>query len=203
MKYASEFGSDDFIPHFIYCGEFQYHFGNRDQMSPPYFNAKEIILTRMRNYKVRSAIATELYLRRHNLISKEEVKKQYILADQEDVKILKNDVHFRTEISVNDDLESYYINLHDSNRKLTEERFYSFLTQKLTAEELKLLDRREKKFMDTFMDYGDSFAIRDRKYGLIKFNYNMEQIKKSKHSHSKFVRSKGSRLTYTLQTNEE
>ena len=157
----------------------------------------------MRNYKVRSAIATELYLRRHNLISKEEVKKQYILADQEDVKILKNDVHFRTEISVNDDLESYYINLHDSNRKLTEERFYSFLTQKLTAEELKLLDRREKKFMDTFMDYGDSFAIRDRKYGLIKFNYNMEQIKKSKHSHSKFVRSKGSRLTYTLQTNEE
>ena len=203
MKYVSEFGNDDFIPHFIYCGAFQYQYGNRDQMSPPHFDAKGIISASMRNYKVRSAIATELRLTRHSLMSKEEVKERYILADQENAKFLRNENVPRPRISVNDALESYYIDLHNSNRKLTEEIAVSFLTQKLTAKELKLLDRREKMFMKTFMDYSEDFAIRDIKYGLIKFNYDMEQIKKSKDSHSKFVRSDCFRQTYILQSNEE
>lgn len=155
----------------------------------------------MRNYKIKSAITTVLFMRRHELISKEKVKQKYIFADPEEIKNEARD--FKSEISVNDDLESLHtrvIDLHQT-KKLSEEIFKSFLTQKLNSTELRLLDTRNKNYLKSFMDYNESFAIGAKSYGLIKFNYDIDQIKKSKDSRTKFAHSICTRRTFSLQTN--
>ena len=52
VKCISDFGNDDLMPHFIYCG-IHYHLG-KERIE----KLEEMILTKMRKYEIRSSILT-------------------------------------------------------------------------------------------------------------------------------------------------
>ena len=99
IKSISDFGKDDLMPHFVYCG-YHYYFGRVEKL-------EEMILAKMRKYGIQSSILTMLYMVRQGLITKEKVKKAYKGE-------LKNDEDWEDyEGSINDDLEKFFINLQN------------------------------------------------------------------------------------------
>ena len=69
-KFISDFGKDDLMPHFIYCGiHYIYPEERREKL-------KKMILTKMRKYEIQSSILTMIRMERFNLVTKETVKKQ-------------------------------------------------------------------------------------------------------------------------------
>ena len=82
VKSILDFGKDDLMPHFIYCGYYYLRKERREKL-------KEIILTKMRKYDIQSSILTMLYMRRWKLVTKEKVKKA---AEGK----LKNDIDWRS-----------------------------------------------------------------------------------------------------------
>ena len=64
-----DFGEDDLMPHFIYCGF--YYMSSQERTE----QLKEMILTKMRKYGIQSSILTILNMGRLNLVTKEKVKK--------------------------------------------------------------------------------------------------------------------------------
>ena len=73
VQCVAEFEKNDFIPHFILCGR-KFYFEPK--------KIREKLRIKMRSFGVRSAIYTNLYMWRSNLISKEEAKQKY-LAERE------------------------------------------------------------------------------------------------------------------------
>ena len=93
---------------------------------------KEIILTKMRKYGIQSSLLTMFWIQRLNLVTKEKIKKA---AEGK----LKNDEEWENyDGSINDDLESFLINLQNQ-KEVKYESVESFFTPKLTNEELKLI----------------------------------------------------------------
>ena len=122
VKSISDFGKDDLMPHFIYCGDYYFGLKGREKL-------REIILTKMRKYGIQSSILTMLWMERSNLVTKEKVKKAYKGE-------LKNDEDWHWyEGSINDDLERFLINLQNQ-KEVKEEVVWSFFTPKLTNEEM-------------------------------------------------------------------
>ena len=130
-----DFGANDMMPHFIYCcGQFHYLFEK----------LKEIILKKMEEYGIQSSIITRLSMYRRNLITKEKSKQA---AEGK----LKNDREWKDyEGSINDDLDSFINNLQNSN-EMEDEKVESFFLPKLTKEELKLVEEKNKEHMMNYV----------------------------------------------------
>ena len=151
FKAMFDFGNDDLMPHFIYCSDFTF----TDQ------NLKEIILTSMRKYGIQMALFTFLYMERLHLITKEKYKQVYdgkLQPTNQD-----NFIWFMYDGSVNNDLESFLNDPENDDREKVQ--LSNFYLQKLTKEELKLVEEKNPKYMATF----------DRKFP----DVNPEEMKKS------------------------
>ena len=187
MEYIKDFGQDDddktLMPHFIYCGE-------------DYFKDEKIadfILKKMRKYEIQSSILTILRMLRLKLITKEKVKDAYKGK-------LENDEDWcRYEGSIHDDLESFFMSLQNENGIEVDECSYcqtelkkrtvlSFFTPKLTNKQLKLVQERNEKHMNTyFNNYWDEENT----------DVDVEEMTKSD-SKAKFVHGSCFRITIPL-----
>ena len=129
------FGKDDLVPHFIYCGM------HHEWLKEIFLH--EMLLMKMKSYGLQFAILTELEMYRLQLVTKETVKKAYKGE-------LKNDKDWKYyDESIHDDLEKVFIDLQDG-KKITNEEVFSFFTPKLTEEELKLVEERNEQQLSTY-----------------------------------------------------
>ena len=177
VKSISDFGKDELMPHFIYCGS---HYLDDEGEK-----LEEIILTKMKKYGIQSSILTMLYMARINLVTKETVKKAA------EGKLKNNENWEDEEESINDDLEKLLINLQNQ-KEIREEVVYSFFTPKIKNEELKLVEERNEEHLQTYGYYMVDGLNPD---------VDVEEMKKSD-SKSKYVHGRCLRLTIplTLQT---
>ena len=98
----------------------------------------------MKKYGISSLVLTELVMRRRCLITKEKQKQAYKGK-------LKNDSDWNHyEGSINDDLESFLINLQNFN-DLKDEEVHSFFLPKLTKDELKLVEKRDNTQLESYL----------------------------------------------------
>ena len=160
----------------------------------------------MRENGVRSAILTILHSRRDYLTTKEKVKQKYRDAHEAELKKDQGALIWR---SLNEDLEYFYTRLQNPESKPKAEVSYSFLTQKLTEEELRLVDEMNQDYLNTFSRY-NQFWMKGREDSnkLIKkaaqnFKEDIEQIKKSSDPESKFSRGFCGRWTFALRVTLE
>ena len=174
VKSVSEFGNDDLMPHFIYCG---YHYGCTEKSIN---RLREIFLEKMRKYGIQSAILTVLYMWRWKLVTKEKVKQAYEgkLKNEKDWK--------RYEQSIGDDLETFFTNLQ-SQKEIKNEFAWSFFLPKLTEDELKLVEQKNEQHLST---YGWHYIGRNP-------DVDPEEMKKSD-SRSKYVHGRCWRSTIHL-----
>ena len=122
-----------------------------------------------------------LYMERLNLVTKEKVKKAYKGE-------LKNDKNWKYyEGSINDDLEEFWINLHNQ-KEVKYEYVKSFVTPKLTKEELKLVQEGNEEHLKTYyyLFFGGNPDV------------DVEEMKRS-HSKSKYVHGSCWRRTIPLR----
>ena len=170
-----DFGQNDMMPHFIYCnGE---HFGRRE-----FKKLKEIILNKMREYGIPSSILTMLSMQRMTLITKEKSKQA---AEGK----LKYDPYWEDyKGSINDDLDSFVKNLQRSD-EIDNEEVRSFFNQKLTREELKLVERKNKEHMRTYLSNFEA-------------DVDVEEMKKSD-SKDKYLQTRCVRITEYLSLESE
>ena len=170
-----DFGKNDMMPHFIYCSDS--HYNTEEEFK----KLKEIILKKMRGYGIPSLILTMLYMERINLITKEKSKQA---AEGK----LKNEPDWEYyEGSINDDLDSFVNNLHNSE-KIDNEYVSSFLLPKLTKEELKLVEQKNTEHMLSYL--------------LDNPDVGVEEMKKSD-SKDKYVHSACRRRTEYLSLESE
>jgi len=187
------------IPHFIICTVYSIDNDYKKTF-------KEIFLPKMREYGVRSAILTMLYLGRMNLQTKEEVKQEYRDAHEAEFKKDRGALIWR---SLNEDLEYFYISLRNPESKPKAEVSYSFLTQKLTEEELRLHDERNQDYLNTFSSYNQLWmeGYENSNQLIIeaaeRFNNDIEQMKTSNDPESKFSHSFSGRWTFALRVTLE
>ena len=90
----------------------------------------------MKKYKIKSVMVTTILLLRRYLITKE--KMELYCKGEEDEKD-----------SVNDDLESLFENIRLG--KEPDEYVWTYFLPKLTEEELKLVERRDTSYLQTFL----------------------------------------------------
>ena len=168
-----DFGANDMVPHFIFCiGNYYYYYSEEE-----FKKLKEIILEKMREYGIQASILTMLFMGRKNLITKEKSKQA---AEGK----LKNDEEWEFyEGSINDDLDSFIDNLQNSNEK-DDEYVASFFLPKLTKEELKLVEEKNREHM---MSYFRNFGA----------DVDVEEMKQSD-SKDKYVHSACERQTFHL-----
>ena len=132
-----DFGANDMMPHFIYCHT-QFRYPNAFE------KLKRKILIKMLKYGIRSSILTTLHMRRRILITNEK-------AIQAAEGKLKNEPIWEYyEGSINDDLDSFINNLRNSN-EMCDETVWSFSTPKLTKQELKLVEEKDKEHMMSYL----------------------------------------------------
>ena len=137
VKSVSEFGNDDLMPHFIYCGD--HYLSTKESLN----RLKEIFLTKMEKYGIRLAILTMLIMRRWKLLTKEKVKMAYEGK-------LKNDEEWKFyEQSIHDDLETFFEKLQHQ-KEVKNEAVGSFFLPKLTEDELKLVKQKDELHLATY-----------------------------------------------------
>ena len=194
VKCISEFANDDLIPHFILCTI--HSVGNEYKKT-----FKEIFLPKMREYGLRSAILTMLYSGRSKLTTKEKVKQKYLDAHEAELTKDRGALIWR---SLNEDLESFYTSCQNPESKPKAEVAYSFVTQKLNEEELRLLDERNEDYLNTFHSYnriwmdGREDSNRLLLNAAQRFNKDIEEIGKSSDPESKFSYTFCGRWTFAL-----
>ena len=167
------FGHDELVPHFIYCR--RYFFTSRAVE-----NFRRMFLTNMKRYGIQSSMVTMLHMWRKNLITKEKAKE----ASEGKLKNEKNWKY--QEVSINDDLEMFLTNILNS-KEIKEEKVYSFFTPKLTKEELKLVEVKNKEHLKTYGYHYDG----------VDPDVDPEEMKKSD-SKSKYVHGTCVRRTFSL-----
>ena len=104
MKSIYDFGKDELLPHFIYCGYHYLSFEARRRL-------KNIFLEKMENYEVSFSILTGLIMWRQRLITKETVQKAY------QGKLKRNEGWRPFRGSIHDDLEMFFRNLQNQKKK--------------------------------------------------------------------------------------
>ena len=162
------------MPHFIYCG---YHYIPSKQEA----KLDEMLLSKMRKYRIQSSILTMLNMWRFKLITKEKIKKAVEGK-------LKTELYWnRYEGSINDDLERFFINLKNK-KEVKYESVESFFTPKLTNEELKLVQEENQEHLKTYL-----YHFLERK----NLDVDVEEMKKSD-SKSKYVHVNCLRTTMHL-----
>ena len=158
----------------------------------------------MEKYGLRSAIFTSIFSHRAVLKSKEAVRNKYLAANDADFgneKYVSSRGLYAPSIfksinpnqSINDDLESFYTNLQNQERKIKKEETGHFLTQKITPEEQDLIDKRDENYKKSFERY-----LKVMPHGLKWFEDDIEEFKKSSDPDSKYVYSFSKRFTFPL-----
>ena len=147
-----DFGTNDIMPHFIYCN-FDSEIACRMVMPWPTvqewreFTDKElrgIIMKKMREFGIQSSILTTIKMTRKHLITKE---KEEEAAEGK----LKNDPEWRLyKGSINEDLDSFMNNLPNSN-EMRDEDVWSFFLPKLTKKELKLVEENNEEHLGKYL----------------------------------------------------
>ena len=170
IKSINNLGKDNSMLHMIYCGE--YYFDSELLL-------EKMIVIKMRKYGIQSSILSYLSTHRENLITREKCK----LAYQGKLKNVQGWKDY--EGSINDDLETFFAN-HKISNGIKQEIVRSFFTPKLTPDELKLVEEKNKQYMYTFI-YGFDADI------------DSEEMKKTQ-SKNKFVHAKCTRRTICLNT---
>ena len=172
-----DFGKNDMMPHFIYCyGSFNYY--------AEFKKLKQIFLKKIREYGIPSSIFTTLRMDRIKLITKEKSKEA---AEGK----LKNDPDWEFyKGSIKDDLDSFVNNLQNSE-EIQNEDVKSFFTPKLTKEELKLVEQKNKEHMESYL-YNYNFRA----------DVDVAEMKKSD-SKDKYVHSRCQRKTVFLTLESE
>ena len=144
----------------------------------------------MKKKRVKSAIYTNLYMWRSNLVSKEEVKQKYLAAA--DAEFRNEKLTYWNRPSVNNDLEFFLSNLRNPDIYLKrKEVVHSFLTQELTADELQLVNNHNEDYAKTLCMYCNFTKQMSKDQAL-------ENFKKTGEPDSKFVKSFCQRQTYHL-----
>ena len=169
-----KFDNDDFVPHFIYCYNYDMYM----------HNLKKMLLSRMKKYGIQSSTLTTLRILRINLMTKEKSKQAYEGK-------LKNEFDWNVyDGSMIDDLESFVDNLQkiSSLEKIEEEYVVSFFLPKLTKEELKLVEHKNSGHMLTYWDRFDA-------------DVDEEEMKKSD-SKNKYVHGRCYRETKVLNLDD-
>ena len=164
------------MPHFIYC------YGDRIYGGILKEKFKEIILKKMREYGIPSSILTTLCMLRRYLITQEKSK------EAAEGKLKNVDGWKDCKGSINDDLDSFVNNLQNSE-KIDNEAVDSFFTPKLTKDELKLVEQKNKEHMWTY----------DWKFYA---DVDVEEMKKSD-SKDKYLHSFCHRITTYLSLESE
>ena len=171
LKAVHAFGNNHLMPHLIFC---------HNSVNPPTIALRlgELIFTRMKKYGIISLLLTILGMNRMNLVTKEKSKQAYQGK-------LKNEPGWQWyKGSVNDDLESFLARIHRQIFK--SEKRVSFYLPKLSKEELKLVQQKNREYRETFL--------------FSEFPYvDPEEMKKSK---SKDMYMHGSCLRWTMTVNE-
>ena len=173
-KSILDFGEDDLMPHFIYCGNYYIWEKGWEKF-------ETMFSTKMKKYGIQSAVLTGFWIARNYLIPKEKQKMAYEgkLKNDEDWKYYNG--------SMNDDLESFFENLQ-LKKEVELEWARSFFLPKLTNDELKLV---EEKNLENLKSYSNFV------YGMNP-DVDIEEMKKSK-SKSKFIHCNCYRLTIPLK----
>ena len=176
VKSISDFGKDDLMPHFIYCGD-HYHHEPKYCNHEPKEKLKKIILAKMRKFGIQSSILTMLHMRRFRLVTKETTKKA---------------AEGWKEGSINDDLDRFFSDLQNQT-EVKKERVPSFFMPKLTNKELRLVREGNREYLHTYVD---SFNSKNPDVGA-------EEMQQS-NSKSKYVHARCCRYTYPLilETNQ-
>ena len=66
---------------------------------------------------------------------------------------MKNDEEWKDyDVSINDDLETFFTNLQ-GQKKIENEVVYSFFLPKLTEDELKLIEQRNEQHLSSYFDH--------------------------------------------------
>ena len=145
----------------------------------------------MRKYGIQSSILTMLHMWRKNLVTKEQTKKA-AEGKLDHPSLLVNLKGSDLKGYVNDDLDDFLSNLQDK-KEIKEEFILSFITPKLSNEEMELVEERNKEYLKTYLDgfYGKNPDVIP------------EEMKKSD-STSKYVRAPCIRRTIplTLETSQ-
>ena len=185
------FGNDELKPHFIYCGDYYFE-------SERYEIFEKMFLTKMKKFGIKSSMLTMLYMWRYNIITKEKANE----ASEGKLKDERGDY----EVSINDDLEMFLNNILNS-KEIKEEKVRSFYTPKLTEEELKLFEARDKNRLDIpYLDntYYNHYITKNTLYSnkYRKWKLFEEEMKKTD-SKSKYILCECLRLTYSLTLEEK
>ena len=130
---VAENRADDLKIHFVYAGSHYGMSGIND--------IESFILKGMKIHKIESVILTMVDIRRKELITKE--KMETYCTGKESVN--------GSEDSVNDNLESFFQDIRDGKQLDTGGYgVWSYFLPKLTKEELKLVEKRDQNFLETF-----------------------------------------------------
>ena len=164
--------------HFIYAGNYYWH---KDKV-------RSFILKGMKKYNIKSVMVTRIYMERWRLIRKEAMGRYCsVVLQKSNPPLSKKQVLSPThreedrKTSVNDDLESLYEDLRLG--KEPDEEVQTYFLPKLTEKEMKLVERKNTTFLQTFY-----FSHPD-----------VEAVKKNlPESDSKFVEGLGWRTTFTI-----
>ena len=122
-------------------------------------------------------MVTKIYLYRQNLITKEKME-SYCKGEK------------KAKDSVNDDLESFFENIRLG--KEPDERVDTYFLPKLTGKELKLVEKRDTSYLQTFYD------------GLYTINPDVDETEMMlSESDSKYVRGWFLRRTFVIENSNE
>ena len=158
------FGANDMMPHFIYCNA-NYFDGDYYYSEEEFEKFKEIILEKMQKYGIQSSILTMLCMERRYLITKEKSKQAA------EGKLKNEPIWENYEGSINDDLESFINNLQNSN-EVEDEDVWSFFLPKLTKEELKLVEEKNREhMMSYFWEFNADVDVEEMKQSDSKDKY--------------------------------
>ena len=128
------------LPHFVYCSNWYFDGGDHREI------LKRIFLRNMKKYCIQSSYITMLLFNRRNLITEE--KQKEALAGK--LKTVEDWDEY--EGTIQDDFKTFFIKLQ--KEKITEDVVWSFFTQKLTNEELKLVAEKNQEHMNSYF-YGE------------------------------------------------
>ena len=146
----------------------------------------------MKKFKVNSVMVTILYMERRNLTTKEKMESHYSEKETADGRINAKPYDDLTDgetlkYSVNDDLDLFFEDLRLGQEPVG--RVSTFFLPKLTQEELKLTEREDRNYENTFnfpSIYWEDADVKDAEMKLSE-------------SDSKFVRALGHRKTIIIE----
>ena len=152
--------------HIVYAGYYYEGNAGREDM------LRSLILEGMKKNEINSVMATTIFISRWGLITKDKMERY-----------CKGELDPERNKSVNDDLESFFEGLRLG--KEPDENVGTYFLPKLTEEELRLVERKNASYLESF----------------IFFNYadvDEDEMKLSE-SNSKFIEGWGHRRSFTIE----